>query len=104
MFGLIEDKEKIQQSLKVLSDPEIMLSRSGIRSLSKGDQFYLYKSNYWRGAVWINVNFLTLRGLYQNYLGIDGIQKETLISQIGTNKDSLSIERNSLTEQIDTGK
>ena len=50
------------------------------------------------------MNFLTLRGLYQNYLGTDGIQKETITSQIGTNKDSLSIERNSLTEKIDTGK
>jgi hypothetical protein len=37
MFGLIEDKEKVKASLKVLSDPEIMLSKSGIRSLSKGD-------------------------------------------------------------------
>jgi mannosyl-oligosaccharide glucosidase len=64
MFGLIEDKERVRASLKVLADPEIMLSKSGIRSLSKGDQFYLHRSNYWRGAIWINVNFLTLRGLY----------------------------------------
>jgi mannosyl-oligosaccharide glucosidase len=64
MFGLIEDKERVKASLKVLADPEIMLSKSGIRSLSKGDQFYLHRSNYWRGAIWINVNFLTLRGLY----------------------------------------
>jgi len=47
-----------------------MMSKAGIRSLSKRDQYYLYKSNYWRGAVWINVNFLVLRGLYKNYLNI----------------------------------
>ena len=64
MFGLIDDPAKVKASLKVLSDPELMLSKSGVRSLSKGDQFYLHRSNYWRGAVWINVNFLTLRGLY----------------------------------------
>jgi len=50
-----------------------MLSKTGIRSLSKQDQNYLYKSNYWRGAVWINVNFLTLRGLFNNYLSVKDI-------------------------------
>ena len=54
-----------------------MLSGTGIRSLSKQDQFYLYKSNYWRGAVWINVNFLVLKGLFTHYLGVDGIQSQT---------------------------
>ena len=37
MFGLIDDPEKVKASLKVLSDPELMLSKSGVRSLSKGD-------------------------------------------------------------------
>jgi mannosyl-oligosaccharide glucosidase len=73
MFGLIEDKNKASASLKALSDKNTMLSNAGIRSLSKGDQFFLYQSNYWRGAVWINVNYLILRGLYNNYLGLDNI-------------------------------
>jgi mannosyl-oligosaccharide glucosidase len=47
-----------------------MLSKAGIRSLSKKDQFYLYRSNYWRGAVWINVNYLVLRGIFKNYIDI----------------------------------
>jgi len=54
----------------VLADSEQMLSATGVRSLSKRDQFYLYRSNYWRGAVWINVNFLVLRGLFLNYLPV----------------------------------
>lgn len=70
-----------------------MLSNTGLRSLSKMDQFYLYRSNYWRGAVWINVNFLILRGLFNNYLGISDIQGETLISI-----DKIGI------EPIETGK
>jgi mannosyl-oligosaccharide glucosidase len=73
MFGLIDDPEKIKASLKVLADSDHMLSNTGLRSLSKMDQFYLYRSNYWRGAVWINVNFLVLRGLFNNYLGISDI-------------------------------
>jgi hypothetical protein len=37
MFGLIEDEDKIKTSLQALADPSTMLSRAGIRSLSKKD-------------------------------------------------------------------
>ena len=74
MLGLIDDPEKVKESLSVLADESQMLSVSGLRSLSMKDQFYMYSSNYWRGAVWINVNFLVLRGLFKNYLDINGIQ------------------------------
>jgi mannosyl-oligosaccharide glucosidase len=75
MFGLIDDPAQIQSSLRVLGDSEQMLAPAGIRSLSKQDQFYLYASDYWRGAVWINVNFLALRGLFNNYMGVAGTQE-----------------------------
>lgn len=70
MFGLIDDSVQITNSLRVLGDSEQMLSSAGMRSLSKQDQYYLYESNYWRGAVWINVNFLVLRGLFNHYLNV----------------------------------
>ena len=68
MFGLIPT-DHVASSLSVLGDEDLMLGRSGVRSLSKTDQFYQYQSNYWRGAVWINVNFLVLRGLNKFYIG-----------------------------------
>lgn len=50
-----------------------MLGKGGLRSLGKQDQFYLFGSNYWRGAVWINVNYLVLSGLHKHYLGVGDI-------------------------------
>lgn len=89
MFGLIDDLEEVKSSLKVLGDPEFMLGRSGVRSLSKTDQFYLHSSNYWRGAIWINVNFLVLRGLHKYYLGVAGLND--LINPLqSTNSDSIA--------------
>jgi mannosyl-oligosaccharide glucosidase len=76
MFGLIENEEQARASLRVLADSNQMLSPTGVRSLSKLDQFYLYKSNYWRGAVWINVNFLVLRGLFTHYLPVTGLRTD----------------------------
>lgn len=73
MFGLIDVDSKLLPSLQALADKSTMLSNSGVRSLSKKDQFYQYRSNYWRGAVWVNVNYLVLRGLFQNYMGIRDI-------------------------------
>lgn len=37
MFGKIEDKERVVESLKVLGDNALLLSEYGIRSLSKKD-------------------------------------------------------------------
>jgi mannosyl-oligosaccharide glucosidase len=61
-----------------------MLGKGGLRSLSKGDQFYLFGSNYWRGAVWINVNYLTLRGLYKHYLNVGDLTLDSNDDSIGS--------------------
>lgn len=37
MFGKIEDKERVIESLKILGDSEILFSEYGVRSLSKSD-------------------------------------------------------------------
>jgi len=70
MFGLLTDPSHVKHSFRVMADEGNMLGQGGLRSLSKTDQFYLFASNYWRGAVWINVNYLVLRGLFQNYLQV----------------------------------
>lgn len=63
-----------------------MLSNAGIRSLSMSNQFYLYSSNYWRGAVWINVNYLILRGLYKYYLDV-GNQEDRVSMEIKNGRE-----------------
>ena len=40
----------------------------GIASLSMKSRRYLEKNAYWKGPVWININYLFLKGLYEHYL------------------------------------
>lgn len=49
--------------LEQLSDPAQLWTHAGIRSLSKKDALFGTDENYWRGAVWNNMNFLTLDAL-----------------------------------------
>eukprot|EP00921_Rhytidocystis_pertsovi_P005060 GHVQ01008752.1.p1 GENE.GHVQ01008752.1~~GHVQ01008752.1.p1 ORF type:complete len:1208 (+),score=134.28 GHVQ01008752.1:90-3713(+) len=42
-------------------------SVAGVRSLSSLDQLYRTGEDYWRGHVWMNVNFLLLRGIKKFY-------------------------------------
>ncbi|MFN9909860.1 MAG: MGH1-like glycoside hydrolase domain-containing protein [bacterium] len=44
-----------------------MFSVGGIRSLSFADQYYGTGDNYWRGSVWININYMFLRGVNKHY-------------------------------------
>ena len=44
----------------MISDPEELWGRHGIRSLSKSHELYGTGENYWRSPVWINMNYLIL--------------------------------------------
>ena len=68
LFGTVEDKDIIDNSLRLLTDKEELFSDHGVRSLSGKDSFYLYQSNYFRGSVWIHLNYLLLKGLHNHYL------------------------------------
>ncbi|KAI5289259.1 Processing alpha glucosidase I, partial [Ascosphaera acerosa] len=50
--------------LDLIADPERLWSGHGIRSLSKSDELYGTEENYWRGPIWINMNYLILKNLY----------------------------------------
>jgi len=77
IFGLIDaNNTKLSHVLNTISNSSQMWSEFGLRSLSK-TSFYYNKFNtehegpYWRGAIWINVNYLTLIGL-RHYSSIPG--------------------------------
>lgn len=49
-------------------DPAQLWSPHGLRSLSASDPFYQVENNpgdepYWRGHIWVNVNYLALAAL-----------------------------------------
>lgn len=67
-FGVLKtDEQAFRNTLQLLKSKDELLSDFGIRSLSKKDLLYHSGEDYWRGNIWMNINFLTLRGLYKHY-------------------------------------
>ena len=50
--------------LSLLRDPEQLWSPYGIRSLSKSHPLFGKGEDYWRGPIWIQMNYLALGALY----------------------------------------
>jgi hypothetical protein len=68
IFGYLNPDEGIFKStMEFLEDKNELFSNFGIRSLSKSDSLYHTGEDYWRGNIWLNMNFLVLRGLYKFY-------------------------------------
>lgn len=72
MLKLVDpSSDKLGHLLSVLEDPTKVWSRYGIRSLSTSDSMFGTGENYWRGPIWMNVNYLILGGL-KHYAAIPG--------------------------------
>ncbi|SPQ21135.1 69ecd459-f685-4579-8bc8-fe9ee5bd7476 [Thermothielavioides terrestris] len=77
LAGLLRaDSPRLGKLLALIGDEEELWSPHGLRSLSKRDEFYGAGENYWRGPVWINMNYLAIVQLY-NVATQDGPHKET---------------------------
>lgn len=62
------DSSHLKAVLDTIEDPEVLWSDYGIRSLSKGDEYYETDENYWRSPVWININYMILKNLHVSRL------------------------------------
>ena len=65
-FGDFE-KGELGDLFKYLNNKNEFMSDYGIRSLVKNDLLYHTGDDYWRGKIWIQINYLTLSGLYKYY-------------------------------------
>ncbi|CAB4480583.1 glycoside hydrolase [Rhizophagus irregularis] len=73
---LPNDSPKLGAILDMIYNPSELWSKYGLRSLSKSDRFFHTGEDYWRGNVWMNINYLVLSSLYKNYAAIEGPYKE----------------------------
>lgn len=51
--------------LDALHDPEQLWSPYGLRSLSATHPEFGQGENYWKGPIWVQMNYLALRALYK---------------------------------------
>ncbi|KAJ2601754.1 Processing alpha glucosidase I [Coemansia sp. RSA 1722] len=73
VLGLVpSDSDKLGHILNMIEDPDELWTEYGLRSLSKSDQYYGQGENYWRGPIWLNINYLVLSSLYRNYVSVEG--------------------------------
>lgn len=64
LTGLVDkDSKRLGAILDLIEDEEELWSPYGIRSLSKNDEFYHTAEDYWRGPVWMPINYLAVSQL-----------------------------------------
>ncbi|KAL4499136.1 hypothetical protein ABPG72_017038 [Tetrahymena utriculariae] len=67
-FGIVKDDGyQLQTLMKRIQDQNILWTDYGLRSLSKSDTYYQRGNSYWTQPIWIQINYLVLRGLNLYY-------------------------------------
>ncbi|KAM8878839.1 mannosyl-oligosaccharide glucosidase [Spinachia spinachia] len=89
---LTPDSPKLEHVFRDMRDPNKLWTPYGLRSLSKADPLYMKRNTehdapYWRGPIWININYLAVRALH-HYGNAEGPHRETaaaLYQELRTN-------------------
>ncbi|KAK7956991.1 uncharacterized protein PG986_006213 [Apiospora aurea] len=82
LLGLLEPEHPhLPAVLDPLSDPNKLWSPRGLRSLSLADGFYGKGEDYWRGAVWMNMNVLAVQQLHA--LAVNGGSEKGRAAKLG---------------------
>ncbi|KAI8620462.1 putative mannosyl-oligosaccharide glucosidase [Chytriomyces sp. MP71] len=59
-----EDSPRVKDFLDLISDDTKLWTPYGLASLSKSDKYFATGENYWRGPIWMNIQYLVLRRLH----------------------------------------
>lgn len=102
---LTPDSPKLEHILRDMRDSNKLWTPYGLRSLSKADPLYMKRNTehdapYWRGPIWININYLAVRALH-HYSNKEGPYQEkaaALYEELRTN-----IINNVYRQYIETG-
>lgn len=75
------DSPQLEDILQDLRDPSLLWTKYGLRSLAKTSPLYMkynteYDAPYWRGPIWINLNYLTVRAAH-HYSNVKGPYQES---------------------------
>ncbi|XP_043265671.1 mannosyl-oligosaccharide glucosidase GCS1 [Colletes gigas] len=70
------DSPQLGKVLQDLTNPNLLWTKYGLRSLTKTSPLYMkfnteHDAPYWRGAIWMNLNYLTVRATW-HYSNIEG--------------------------------
>ena len=87
------DAPQLLAVIELLRDPKTLWSAHGLRSLSKADAWYGRENApgdapYWRGPIWVNLNYLALAGLH-HYAHTPGPARERAASVYAELRDNL---------------
>lgn len=74
-FGLVDPEENETLDAYVSLMRGELWSNSGLRSLSQDDHHFGKGDNYWTGPVWVQINYLVLRGIHKHYWGHEGMRE-----------------------------
>ncbi|TCD68927.1 Processing alpha glucosidase I [Steccherinum ochraceum] len=66
------DSPHLGHILDLLRDPEHLWSPYGLRSLSASHELFGQGENYWKGPIWIQMNYLALGALHKTYGAQEG--------------------------------
>ncbi|KAG8897713.1 Processing alpha glucosidase I [Tulasnella sp. 403] len=66
------DSPHLKHILEMIRDPQILWSPWGIRSLSASHPQFGAGENYWKGPIWIQMNYLALKALWDVYAAEPG--------------------------------
>ena len=62
-LGLVRNDTHLEDVMDLIQDSGELWSPYGLRSLGLQDQYYGTGENYWKGPIWINVNYMVLQSL-----------------------------------------